>query len=61
MSLTRGYAAMSSGAPLVPWEFERRQIGQNDIAITIEFAGICHSDIHQAREEWGKEIGRAHV
>ena len=54
MPKTRGYAAMSASAPLTPWEFDRREIGENDISIEIEFAGICHSDIHQAREEWGK-------
>lgn len=54
MPKTRGYAAMTASAPLTPWEFERREVGENDIAIEIEFAGICHSDIHQAREEWGK-------
>ncbi len=54
MPTTRGYAAMSASAPLTPWEFERREVGENDISIAIEFAGICHSDIHQAREEWGK-------
>lgn len=56
MPKVRGYAAMSPSAPLTPWEFERREIGNEDISIDIEFAGICHSDIHQAREEWGKAI-----
>ena len=56
MTKTRGYAAMSPKAPLTAWEFERRSVGANDVAIEIEFAGICHSDIHQAREEWGKAI-----
>ena len=54
MPTTRGYAAMNASAPLTPWEFERREVGENDISIAIEFAGICHSDIHQAREDWGK-------
>lgn len=45
---------MSAGNALTPWEFDRREVGSNEINIEIEFAGICHSDIHQAREEWGK-------
>lgn len=53
---TRAYAALASKAPLVPYEFERRELGPQDIAIDISFAGICHSDIHQAREEWGEAL-----
>jgi len=56
MTKTRGYAAMSPKAPLTSWEFDRRSVGSDDVAIAIEFAGICHSDIHQAREEWGTAI-----
>ena len=54
--LTRGYAAKSAKAPLEPFEFERREIRANDVAFDISFAGICHSDIHQAREEWGDAL-----
>lgn len=53
---TRGYAAMKAGADLVPFEFDRRDIGSHDVELDIKFAGICHSDIHQAREEWGSAI-----
>ena len=53
MSLTKGYAAKSANGKLEPWEFERREVRADDIAIDIEYAGICHSDIHQVREEWG--------
>ena len=53
---TRGYAAKSAKAPLEPFEFERRDIRPNDVAFDISFAGICHSDIHQAREEWGDAL-----
>lgn len=56
MNLTRGYAALSAKAPLTPWRFERRDLGSHDVKIDISFSGICHSDIHQAREEWGKAI-----
>jgi len=48
-----GYAAIAADAPLVPHEFERREIGPRDVAIAIEFCGICHSDLHIARNEWG--------
>jgi uncharacterized zinc-type alcohol dehydrogenase-like protein len=48
----RGYAAMTAKAPLAPWEFERRDLGAHDVALDIKYSGICHSDIHQAREEW---------
>jgi uncharacterized zinc-type alcohol dehydrogenase-like protein len=49
-------AALSAKAPLVPFEFERRALGVNDVALDIAFAGICHSDIHQVREEWGPAL-----
>jgi uncharacterized zinc-type alcohol dehydrogenase-like protein len=50
------YAAPSAGAPLEPTTIERRDVGPHDILIDIKFSGICHSDIHQAREEWGQAI-----
>lgn len=49
----KGYAAKSPKAPLVPFTFERRDLKDHDIAIDIKFCGICHSDIHQVRDEWG--------
>jgi uncharacterized zinc-type alcohol dehydrogenase-like protein len=49
----KGYAAKSPKAPLVPFSFERRDLKEHDIAIDIKFCGICHSDIHQVRDEWG--------
>lgn len=51
--LTRGYAAHSADTPLVPFEFQRRTPGDRDVHITIDFCGICHSDIHFTRNEWG--------
>jgi len=53
---TRGYAAHSATTSPVPFNFERRDPGPNDVAIDIQFCGICHSDIHQARNEWGNAI-----
>jgi uncharacterized zinc-type alcohol dehydrogenase-like protein len=49
---TRGYAATSAAAPLAPFAFERRTPGHSDVHITIDFCGICHSDIHSAKNEW---------
>ena len=53
---TRGYAALSAKTNLVPFEFERRELRSHDVGFAIEYAGICHSDIHQVREEWGPAI-----
>jgi alcohol dehydrogenase (NADP+) len=53
---TRAYAAMEAKTNLVPYEFDRREVGPNDVALDIAYAGICHSDIHQVREEWGPAI-----
>jgi len=49
----KGLAALSKGAPLTPFSFTRRELLPNDVAIEIKYAGICHSDIHQVKEEWG--------
>lgn len=53
MIQTKGYAALSANAPLQPFNFERRDPKADDIVIEISYAGICHSDIHTARSEWG--------
>jgi uncharacterized zinc-type alcohol dehydrogenase-like protein len=53
---TRAYAAMAAKTNLVPYEFDRREVGPNDVALDIAYAGICHSDIHQVREEWGPAL-----
>ncbi|MDO5638995.1 MAG: NAD(P)-dependent alcohol dehydrogenase [Neisseria sp.] len=49
----RGYAAQSSASPLALFEFERREVGARDVEIDIEYCGVCHSDLHQARNDWG--------
>jgi uncharacterized zinc-type alcohol dehydrogenase-like protein len=49
---TRGYATHNSEAKFEPFEFTRREVGPKDILIDIQYCGICHSDIHQARAEW---------
>ncbi len=53
---SKSYAAPIAKAPLIPFECERREPGPHDVLIDIQFCGICHSDIHQAREEWGGAI-----
>lgn len=52
----RGMAARSPREPLGSFNFERRQPGVHDVVIDIKYCGICHSDIHQARDEWGGSI-----
>jgi uncharacterized zinc-type alcohol dehydrogenase-like protein len=53
---TRGYATKSPTSILEPFNFERREPGPHDVLIEILYCGICHSDIHQARDEWGGSI-----
>lgn len=53
MPIAKGYAATDASKPLVPFTFERREPNDDDVVIDIKFSGICHSDIHQARNEWG--------
>ncbi|RYZ59020.1 MAG: NAD(P)-dependent alcohol dehydrogenase [Proteobacteria bacterium] len=53
MIKAKGYAALSADKPLAPYSFERRTPGPHDVVISIQFCGVCHSDIHQARDEWG--------
>lgn len=50
------YATATTGAPLLPTAIQRRDLGPRDVLVDIQFSGICHSDIHQAREEWSTSI-----
>ncbi|KUL69665.1 MULTISPECIES: NAD(P)-dependent alcohol dehydrogenase [unclassified Streptomyces] len=56
MTTVAAYAAPAAKAPLERTTIERREVGAHDVLIDIRFAGICHSDIHQAREGWGEAI-----
>ncbi|MFJ8748965.1 NAD(P)-dependent alcohol dehydrogenase [Streptomyces sp. NPDC102441] len=56
MTTVAAYAAPSAKAPLERTTIERRTVGEFDVLIDIKFAGICHSDIHQARDGWGEGI-----
>ncbi|CAN2237480.1 AdhP Zn-dependent alcohol dehydrogenases [actinobacterium SCGC AAA044-D11] len=53
---SKGYAVLEASKPLVPFTFDRRDLRENDVALSVSYAGICHSDIHQAREEWGPAL-----
>lgn len=56
MIQAKGYAAQSSTSPLAPWSFERREVGPHDVLIEILYCGVCHSDLHQVRNEWSAGI-----
>jgi uncharacterized zinc-type alcohol dehydrogenase-like protein len=53
--LVNAYAAPAAGQPLAPTTIERRDVGPNDVLIEIQFAGICHSDIHTVTGDWGPQ------
>lgn len=53
---SQGYAVQGPKTPLAPFQFERREPREKDVLIEIQYCGICHSDIHQARDEWGGSI-----
>ena len=53
MSKVHGYAAQSATTPMAPFSFERREPGQLDVAFDILHCGVCHSDLHTVRGEWG--------
>ena len=49
------WAAMSSCAALKSWTIRRRSVGPQDVGITVLWTGVCHTDVHCARSEWGEE------
>src|SRR5512144_3430048 len=56
MSTIAAYAAPDAGAPLERTTIERRSVREHDVLIEIKYVGICHSDIHQARGDWGQKL-----
>lgn len=52
----KAYAAQSATSALEPYQFERRALKSHDVLIEILYSGVCHSDLHQARDEWGGSI-----
>lgn len=53
---TIGYAAYSSDTPLAPWSFERRELRVDDVALEVLYCGVCHTDLHTCRGDWGNSI-----
>jgi uncharacterized zinc-type alcohol dehydrogenase-like protein len=51
-----GYAAQNKTSPLAPFHFDRREPGAKDVVVEIDYCGVCHSDIHQSRGEWGRDL-----
>lgn len=56
MIASKAYAAYNKSTPLAPFEFFRRNVKEHDVHVEILFCGVCHSDLHQARDEWGGSI-----
>jgi len=52
----KGFAAHDPTSPLTQYNFERRDLGEHDVLVDILFSGVCHSDVHQVRDEWGGSI-----
>lgn len=50
---TIGYAAASAQSPLEPYHYECRELRDNDVAIEILYSGVCHSDLHTVKNDWG--------
>jgi len=56
MSTVNAYAAQDATSPVAPFSINRREVGPHDVQIEILYCGICHSDLHQVRNEWGNSI-----
>ncbi|MDZ4807751.1 MAG: NAD(P)-dependent alcohol dehydrogenase [Bacteroidota bacterium] len=56
MSATKAYGAQSATTPIVPLTIERREPKPHDVQIEIKYCGVCHSDLHTARNEWGMTV-----
>jgi uncharacterized zinc-type alcohol dehydrogenase-like protein len=56
MPSSKGYATQNAQSPLAPFSFTRREPGATEIVIEILYCGVCHSDLHMARNEWGQSI-----
>ena len=56
MTEIKSYAAQDAKTPVAPWNFKRREVEKNDVQIDILYCGVCHSDLHQIRNEWGGSL-----
>ena len=52
----KAYAARTKTSKLEPWSIERREVGNHDVQFDILYCGVCHSDLHQIRDDWGGAI-----
>ena len=52
MIQSKGYAAQTPETELAAWDFERREVGPHDVQLEILYCGVCHSDLHQIKDEW---------
>lgn len=52
MIQAKGYAAQNAETDLAPWGFERREVGPHDVQLEILYCGVCHSDLHQIKNDW---------
>lgn len=51
--VTQSYAARTVKESLKPFSFQRREVGENDVKIDIEYCGVCYSDLHMVNNDWG--------
>ncbi|MFT6839044.1 MAG: putative zinc-type alcohol dehydrogenase-like protein, partial [Sediminicola sp.] len=56
MTEVKAYAAKTSDSEMVPFKLDRRDVTANDIKIDIEYCGVCHSDLHQVRNDWKNSV-----
>jgi uncharacterized zinc-type alcohol dehydrogenase-like protein len=56
MIRVKGFAALDPNSPLALYNFERRDLREHDVLVDILYSGVCHSDLHQVRNEWGGSI-----
>lgn len=56
MIQVKAYAAIAAKETVAPWSFQRREVGPHDVQFDIQYCGVCHSDLHQIRDEWSKGI-----
>ncbi len=56
MSTTKAYAAKSATTPIEPWSLDRREPKPHDVELDILYCGVCHSDLHTVRNEWGGTV-----
>src|SRR6478609_8591177 len=56
MIQVKGFAALDPTSPLESYNFERRDLREHDVLVDILFSGVCHSDLHQVKDEWGGSV-----